>query len=148
MSGGHYNYAFHHMDDLSSEIAKDAQHRSESYDDGWGNIKEPLPADIINHMMFISKEIAKLAQAAHDLEWMMSGDHDYDSLREQCESWQLSKHLRDGVCPDKEEQVVDNARYNEQITLEQMLNDPNNSLECMKLLRQTNESLHKNGTYL
>lgn len=93
MSGGHYDYAFGYMNTLAQNIKSDCKRRSEPFED-YGYTVDPLPRDILDHMAFIAGEIEKLAMAAHDIEWLMSGDYGEDTLRERCESWNLSEHHR------------------------------------------------------
>lgn len=93
MSGGHYDYAFCYMNTLAENIKSDCVRRSKPFDD-YGYTVKPLPKDILAHMAFIACEIEKLAMAAHDIEWLMSGDYGDDTIRERCESWKLSGHLR------------------------------------------------------
>lgn len=83
MSGGHYDYLYSRMNDLANAIRLDS-----------GNPEREMPDDIRLHMDWLAEEIEKLAEAAHDVEWLMSDDYGYDTLREHCESWKLSQHLR------------------------------------------------------
>ena len=83
MSGGHYDYGYSKMLYLSEGIQDDAK-----------NMDNDLPDDIRAHMAYIAEQIKELSMAAHDIEWLMSYDYGFDTLRDRCESWQLSKHLR------------------------------------------------------
>lgn len=87
MSGGHYDYGYRKLNDLAEQIRADALD-TESVD---------LPADIRIHMTFISNAIEDLANAAHDIEWMMSCDYGFDTLRDRCVSWRLSDAARRSV---------------------------------------------------
>ena len=82
MSGGHYQYAYYKMLDLAESIEDDAKNADD------------LPDDIRAHMAYIAEQIKGLSEAAHDIEWLMSTDYGHDTLREHCDSWKLSKHLR------------------------------------------------------
>jgi hypothetical protein len=53
-----------------------------------------LPPDIIVHMASVANQIEKLAEAARDIEWYMSGDYGDDTFREKCASWNLSACAR------------------------------------------------------
>ena len=94
MSGGHYDYKFGHMNDLAVMIRSDCDTRETMTQDGHGYLVEPIAHDIIQHMRYIAEEIEKLSMAVHDIEWLLSGDYGEDTLRERCESWKLSGHLR------------------------------------------------------
>ena len=101
MSGGHYDYAYSKMSALASEIRSDvvkySVQRKLPYHNPWcegSGIAEPMPGDILLHMAHIADQIERLAEAAHDIEWMMSYDYGYDTLRERCESWKLSEDAR------------------------------------------------------
>ena len=97
MSGGHYEYAYGHMNRLVQAIREDIATRAEDKEDPWvkGEIIEAIPPDILTHMEFVADRLEELAMAAHDLEWVMSGDYGYDTLRERCESWKLSQKARE-----------------------------------------------------
>jgi hypothetical protein len=54
MSGGALNYAYHHIDDITADIVKQAtrfEHRA------------------------LATHLIKVAKALHDLEWVLSGDY-------------------------------------------------------------------------
>ena len=96
MSGGHYEYAYGYMNTLAQNILDDVVKYSQRTEDTW--VKdywyEPIPQDIRDHMEHIANQIKELAMAAHDIEWMMSGDIGWDTLRDRCESWKLSEEAR------------------------------------------------------
>ena len=97
MSGGHYDYAYGQMNVLAQNILDDVEKYSVKHEDTW--VKDywydPIPEDIRQHMTFVALAIKELAEAAHDIEWMMSGDIGWDTLRERCESWKLSEEARE-----------------------------------------------------
>jgi hypothetical protein len=95
MSGGHYDYAYSHLMTLASDIQADCIKYAKSGKDGNGYEYEAMPPDIIAHMKWVSEQIELLAEAAHDIEWLMSDDYGYDTLRERCKSWHLTDHLRE-----------------------------------------------------
>jgi hypothetical protein len=83
MSGGHYDYAYLQMSHLADAMLRDCE-----------NPDREMPDDIRLHMDWLAKEIKKLAEAAEDIEWLMSDDYGYDTIRGHCKSWELSEHLR------------------------------------------------------
>lgn len=93
MSGGHYDYAYSQMEQLAGHIKEDCDRWDKPWKDGWGEY-DAMPADILAHMRWVAQQIETLADAAKDIEWLMSSDIGDDTLRERCESWKLSQHLR------------------------------------------------------
>lgn len=83
MSGGCYNYAYDKLHQLSEDIETDYLNPGE-YD---------IPEDVLIHMRWLSETIEKLACAAKDLEWFMSGDDSAETLMEH-KSWKLSHKAR------------------------------------------------------
>ena len=93
MSGGHYDYAYSRMSQLATDIRGDCEKYAGPSRDQWGEYSA-MPADILAHMNWVADRIDELAEAAHDIEWLMSCDYGYDTLRERCKSWKLTEHLR------------------------------------------------------
>lgn len=82
MSGGHYDYAFGRINDFAMCVDSDVL--------AAGDDLEP---ELIEHMRVIAGMAVSLSRAAHDLEWLMSGDYSLDTLKK-CESWKLSEEAR------------------------------------------------------
>lgn len=93
MSGGHYDYAFYRIRDLCVKIQYDITTCEIGGKDEYGWERYKCPDDILEHMQFIHDSLLALADAAHDIEWYVSGDYGDDCLRE-CDSWSLSKNYR------------------------------------------------------
>lgn len=81
MSGGSYNYAYGRIRDLADSIHGDinkfSTRRPSGYDD---EMIEPLPAPCLDAMRFVAGLLEIASEAAHDVEWMMSGDTGDDTL--------------------------------------------------------------------
>lgn len=94
MSGGHYNYLYSQVSDLSEKILADCVARETESTDQYGFKIGALPPDILAHMKFIANELHVLADAAKDIEWYTSGDYGDETLRTRCNSWKLSEGVR------------------------------------------------------
>jgi hypothetical protein len=97
MSGGHYDYAYGRIQDLAAAIKSDCAKYEKAGADRHGWEYEAMPSDILAHMAWVAEQLELLAQAAHDIEWLMSSDYGDDTLRERCDSWHLTDHLRKEV---------------------------------------------------
>lgn len=81
MSGGHYNRAYSEIRDLADRIYGDvtlySQSRKGTFSD---DVYEPLPASTLADMRFVAQLLEIASDAAHDVEWMMSGDTGEDAF--------------------------------------------------------------------
>lgn len=81
MSGGHYDYAYGRIRDLADaiwgDINKCSTKRKGYFDD---EFIDPLPAECLDAMRFVAGLLEIASDAAHDVEWMMSGDTGDDTL--------------------------------------------------------------------
>lgn len=94
MSGGHYDYLYHKVSELSDCIFEDCRRYSSEFIDSYGFKHEAIDPDILVHMKFIATKLEALSEAAKDIEWYMSGDYGENTLRTRCESWKLSEAVR------------------------------------------------------
>jgi hypothetical protein len=93
MSGGHYDYAYRSLESLAGRLREDVRkYLTDGEEDGQEH--RVMPLDVLAHMNFVADQLDKMAEAAHDIEWLMDQDYGYDTLRERCKSWALSEHLR------------------------------------------------------
>jgi hypothetical protein len=95
MSGGHYEYKYHHIDDLAEEIdrefEKDGKYMTEDWSVECSGRKPLIESDYLDgatseQKEFILNEIKSLviilkdaAFRAKELEWFMSGDTGFES---------------------------------------------------------------------
>jgi hypothetical protein len=85
MSGGHYGRVYVYMLSMASELEHDIEINS------MGDYK--MPEDIKVHLLKVARTLETLAEAARDVEYLMSDDHGYDTMRE-LNSWKLSTKER------------------------------------------------------
>ena len=92
MSGGHYEYAYHHLDELADYIEgdflNDGKYMSEDYEMGrkWDGSYHEKECDrledaseaqkimILEEIKSLIKDLKNCAHRAKELEWYMSGD--------------------------------------------------------------------------
>jgi hypothetical protein len=74
MSGGHYEYKYHYLDDLADDIERDLVSEKEEYNpfDEYDN--ETQRVRIKNEVESLLKDLRRCAKRAKELEWYMSGD--------------------------------------------------------------------------
>ena len=86
MSGGHYDYAFHHIDELAERLESDIKKYSAKYIDGIGDEYPPLPKSTLKFLRKSLDQVRLAARIAHDVEWYFSGDYGDDTLAESLKS--------------------------------------------------------------
>jgi hypothetical protein len=64
MSGGHYDYKYHHLDDLADEMENEIKRENR-----W----EPITH--IAEREYVIKKLRELAKICHDIEWIDSSDY-------------------------------------------------------------------------
>lgn len=93
MSGGHYNFQCYSLGDLAQDILADVEKYQADGIDGYGYEYDAIPKDILDAMKGVAILMQSLSKAAHDIEWMMSGDYGEDTFRKCMKEWQ---HLKKG----------------------------------------------------
>jgi hypothetical protein len=108
MSGGHYQYKYHTIDDLAEEIDRefenDGKHMITDYSVEWIDYKRPMiEADYLEGATPEQKEeilaeikslVATLKDAAFrakELEWFMSGDTGFESYLRRLNDYKTKK---------------------------------------------------------
>ena len=81
MSGGHYNYQYSRVRSLADDILQDVDKYKEEPD-------TLVPDDILDAMYRLARNLQALADAAHDIEWYMSGDYGDDTMRVCIDKWE------------------------------------------------------------
>lgn len=75
ISGGHYDYKQHVLDDIADTIESDIENNNKTWDDGWGEVSgHDMPSDVIARMTIIKNELRKLSKLVHAADWLYSGD--------------------------------------------------------------------------
>lgn len=87
MSGGHYNYQCHSLSNLLADIRADVAKYSQNHKDKYGIENEALPVDVLQAMKTVADKLEELGKAAHDIEWLMSGDYGEDTFRNCLSDW-------------------------------------------------------------
>lgn len=108
MSGGHYNYKYHQIDDLAEEIEREFENDGKYMTEDWSaNVsygtrqmreadhfdgatpeqKEEILAEI-NSLVAILKDAAFRAK---ELEWFMSGDTGFESYLKRLSNYKTQK---------------------------------------------------------
>lgn len=90
MSGGHYDYAYCLVSALAEAIEQDADTYAVQHKNEYGDMMEPLPANILEGMRRTAATLKAAAAAAHDIEWYLSGDYGEETLRLAMAKWGLS----------------------------------------------------------
>lgn len=68
MSGGSYDYAYRHIEQLADDIeCRTKTPRTDGFDQ--------MPPDVVVLRLRFVEHLRKVAQAAHDIEWVDSGDY-------------------------------------------------------------------------
>ncbi len=93
MSGGHYDYIDSQIAHLATEMREDCDRYTKGEPNEYGEIPS-MPEDILAHMRYVAGQVESIAEAVHDIDYLISGDYGEDCLRKRCESWKLSEHLR------------------------------------------------------
>lgn len=84
MSGGHWNYRQHALNDLLDGVRRDLARAGKSDEFGHQYPNDPrLLADL--RMVEVMVEVTD--QIVHDLDWCLSGDTDPDTLEDNLAAW-------------------------------------------------------------
>jgi len=87
MSGGHFDYKQHHINDIADEVRDiiiTNQHRTR---DEWGNMKGNFYSkEVITHFRDGLESLEKAAIYAQRIDWLVSGDDGPESFIERLQS--------------------------------------------------------------
>ncbi len=84
MSGGHFDYKQHQIEDIAGEIEHMiAINNSKELDEYGGEIGRHYHQNVIKKFKATDKALRKLAKMAHHIDWLISDDYGEDTfLRE------------------------------------------------------------------
>ena len=108
MSGGHYDYKYHHVDDLAEEIEREFENDGKYMTEDWSaeRISRQIPMVEIDRfdgatpeqkeeiLAEINSLVATLKDAAFrakELEWFMSGDTGFESYLRRLSNYKTQK---------------------------------------------------------
>jgi hypothetical protein len=108
MSGGHYEYKYHAIDDLAEEIDRefenDGKHMITDYSAEWIDYKRPMieadylegatpeqKEEILSEIKSLVATLKDVAFRAKELEWFMSGDTGFESYLKRLEKYKAEK---------------------------------------------------------
>jgi hypothetical protein len=91
MSGGHYDYRYGQVRDLADAIYGDVQKHSKAFTDDYGETVTAFPQPVLDAMRRCAAALEGAAEAARDVEWLMSGDYGKDSFLEAANKWKIPK---------------------------------------------------------
>jgi hypothetical protein len=107
MSGGHYDYKYHQIDDLAEEIEREFENNGKYMTEDWSNksfSRTPLiEADyfegatpeqkekILTEIKSLVETLKDAAFRAKELEWFMSGDTGFESYLRRLNEYKQKK---------------------------------------------------------
>lgn len=74
MSGGSFNYAFHHVYDFCDELENRLEERQPGAKNSWGEEIEPLKPEVAERLREIMAQGRALAPLMKEVEWLFSCD--------------------------------------------------------------------------
>ena len=108
MSGGHYNYKYHQIDDLAEEIEREFENDGKFLTEDWSadviyGTKQMREADyfdcatpeqkeeILSEINSLVATLKDAAFRAKELEWLMSGDTGFESYLRRLSEYKTQK---------------------------------------------------------
>lgn len=81
MSGGHFNYACHRIDDLAEDLQREIEINDSEETDRFGEyIGRHFEPETMEVIVGYQKMISICGKAAREIEWLYSGDHSEESF--------------------------------------------------------------------
>jgi hypothetical protein len=107
MSGGHYNYKYHQIDDLAEEIEREFENDGKYMVEDWsvecfgrkpliekdylGNATPEQKSEILSEINSLVTILKDAAFRAKELEWFMSGDTGFESYLKRIDNYKTQK---------------------------------------------------------
>ena len=107
MSGGHYNYKYHQIDDLAEEIEREFENDGKYMVEDWsvecfgrkpliekdylGNATPEQKSEILSEINSLVITLKDAAFRAKELEWFMSGDTGFESYLKRIDNYKTQK---------------------------------------------------------
>jgi len=91
MSGGHYDDRYGQVRDLADAICGDVEKHSKTFTDDYGETITAFPRPVLDAMRRCAAALEGAANAARDVEWLMSGDYGEDSFLKAAKKWSIEK---------------------------------------------------------
>jgi hypothetical protein len=107
MSGGHYNYKYHQIDDLAEEIEREFENDGKYMVEDWsvecfgrkpliekdylGNATPEQKSEILSEINSLVITLKDAAFRAKELEWFMSGDTGFESYLKIIDNYKTQK---------------------------------------------------------
>jgi len=108
MSGGHYDYKYHHIDDLSEEIEREFENDGKYMTEDWSaeRLGREIPMierdhfygatpeqkeEILSEINALVVTLKDAAFRAKELEWFMSGDTGFESYIRRLNEYKTQK---------------------------------------------------------
>jgi len=83
MSGGHFDYAQHRIEDIADSIDKLVEENDSTEKDEWGNdIGRHYPSDIINQFKETAHTLRRAQAMAQRVDYLVSDDDGEETFRE------------------------------------------------------------------
>lgn len=107
MSGGHYNYKYHQIDDLAEEIEREFENDGKYMVEDWsvecfgrkpliekdylGNATPEQKSEMLSEINSLVITLKDAAFRAKELEWFMSGDTGFESYLKIIDNYKTQK---------------------------------------------------------
>lgn len=107
MSGGHYNYKYHQIDDLAEEIEREFENDGKYMVEDWsvecfgrkpliekdylGNATPEQKSEMLSEINSLVITLKDAAFRAKELEWFMSGDTGFESYLKRIDNYKTQK---------------------------------------------------------